>query len=320
MPKLPLAFALTAALWFGCTLEDPPKHHNPFLSGAVGGAGGQGGSAGSTATGGASGSATVGTATSGGGGSTTTGGAAGSGGSSEGTDAGSTDAASDRESICAGHALQFNGGGTYGTINRIVQDDFTFEAWIKTSVTSPLAGSNFWEGYGLIYADVTSTVNDFGSSILNGKFAFGVGNPDTTIQSTSLVTSGQWIHVAATRRMSTGQIQVFVNGNAETTVTPAQTQSLTAPMAITIGGNTINSRYFGGTMDELRFWNVVRTGAEITEAMHQRLTGNEAGLVGYWHFDEASGSTAADSSPTKANLALTGAPAFVPSDAPLSCP
>jgi hypothetical protein len=318
MTKLPLAFVLTAISVAHCELDDPPKHDNPFLAGTAG-LGGQSGSTGSTtSTGGTSGSGTpVTTGTSGSG---TTGGTAGSGGSAGtgDTDAAIADVAADRGSICTGNALQFNGTGTYGTITRIVQDDFTLEAWIKTGAT--LTGTNFWEGNGLVYADVMATVNDFGSSILNGKFAFGVGNPDTTIQSTSVVNSGQWVHVAATRSKITGQIQVFVNGNAENMATPTQTQSLTAPMNITIGGNTINSRYYSGTMDELRIWSVVRTGAEIAQAMRQRLVGNETGLVGYWHFDEASGNTAADSSPTQANLALTGSPAFVPSDAPLTCP
>src|SRR5439155_25251518 len=116
-------------------------------------------------------------------------------------------------------------GAGYLQASRVVQDDFTLEAWIQTS--SSLAGTNFYQGNGLIYADVGGSANDFGAAILSDKFAFGVGNPDTTIVSTTTVTTGQWVHVAATRRRTTGEIQVIVNGQLESAMTVAQTASLT---------------------------------------------------------------------------------------------
>ena len=44
--------------------------------------------------------------------------------------------------------------------------------------------------------------------------------------------------------------------------------------------------YFKGKMDEVRIWNIARTEAEIQASMNTSLTGNEAGLVGYWNFDD----------------------------------
>ena len=41
-------------------------------------------------------------------------------------------------------------------------------------------------------------------------------------------------------------------------------------------------------MDEVRIWNVARTGAEIQDAMNRRLTEQEVAsgrVAGYWHFD-----------------------------------
>jgi hypothetical protein len=240
---------------------------------------------------------------------------------------GSGDAAVESTPCTAGFALQFNGTTSYATIARSVQDDFTLEAWIKPSASLPvLTGANIWNGYGIIYADTSSTTNDFGTSIVNGKFAFGVGNPDTNVQSTSSITNGQWTHVAATRTMATGDILVIINGAMDGMKTTTQKSSLTAPTTITIGADTLDSHYFSGLIDEVRLWNVVRTPAQIMATMHQRLTGNEAGLVGYYRFDEGTGTTSQDQSPTHGNVTLLGgdagaasAPTWVTSDAPV-CP
>jgi hypothetical protein len=135
----------------------------------------------------------------------------------------------------------------------------------------------------------------------------------------STVTTNQWIHVAATRRRSTGQIQVIVNGISDGSLTPAQTSSLTAQASLAVGGNPTDSRYFVGYMDEVRIWNIVRTPAESLSTMNQRLNGNEAGLVSYFRFDEGSGTVAVDSSSRGVNATLYGSAAWVPSTAPIVC-
>jgi hypothetical protein len=273
---------------------------------------------GSATTGGAAGSATTG----GGAGPGGAGGAAGSGASDASTpdasnaDAGTVEAAGDSGITCAGYALELEGLG-YLQVNRMVQDDFTLEAWIKT-ITS-FSGTNFYDGNGLIYADVGGVANDFGSSILSGKFAFGVGNPDTTITSTTMVTTGQWVHVAATRRKSTGEIQLFVNGQLESSKTVAQTASLTASATMTFGANSIDGKYFNGAIDEIRVWNVVRTQPEIAMTVHKTLTGNEPGLVAYYRLDESGGMVAVDSSPSHGDATLSGEANRIVSDSPL-CP
>jgi hypothetical protein len=126
--------------------------------------------------------------------------------------------------------------------------------------------------------------------------------------------------------MTTGEIQVIVNGVMDGTMTTTQTSSLTAPAQILIGADTIDRHFFAGLIDEVRLWSVVRTPAQITAMMHQKLAGNEAGLVGYYRFDDGTGTTAIDASPSHANATLmggdaggTGAPTWAMSDAPV-CP
>ena len=221
---------------------------------------------------------------------------------------------------CAVNAIQLDGMGTHATTARIVQDDFTLEAWIRTTKASP-TGNAYYQGVGLIYADIQFNTNDFGTSILNNHVAFGVGNPDMTVEGTSNVTTGQWVHVAATRTRSTGRISVIVNGVLENSIAATNTGALNAPTTIALGGNDVDRFYFTGLMDEVRIWNVARSAATIAADMHRRLSGTEAGLVGYWRLDETSGNVALDASPSNKSAVFVGNPSHVPSTAPITtCP
>jgi concanavalin A-like lectin/glucanase superfamily protein len=221
-----------------------------------------------------------------------------------------------------GFAAQFTGASSL-SVARPVQDDFTLEAWIKT--TASRSGTMFYHGNGLIYADAPPGTNpagsnDFGTAILNDKFAFGIGNPDTTLQSDSRVTTGEWVHVAATRNKAAGEAHVFVNGVDEKSMTTPQKGSLTDQATLSLGCTLNDQNHFIGLMEEVRIWNVARTEAEIASTMRQRLRGNETGLVAYWRFDDPGGATALDSSPAKADAAIAGTLEWVASDAPICGP
>jgi len=321
-----------AALCGGCTVDQPsspPKSNVPDAH-VNGGAGGTSTTTGTGTSGSNSGVAGTGAGITGGAGTS----AAGSGGT-DSADAAIDDASlgdgfdgrlptvyCDGGSTYSGMALHLDGGSSYGSLPRPVQDDFTLEAWIKT--TTSLSGNQFWQGIGLFHADVQGGNNDFGAAIINDSFAFGMGlGPgleDVMIQSTSTVTSGEWMHVAVTRKKSTGEVQLFVNGTMEGSSTYAQVSSLSAATTMTIGGNTIDGHYFNGDLDEVRIWNVVRAPGDIMSNMYKKLAGNEAGLVGYYKFDDASTTTASDPSPSNVALTLTGQASKVASQAPLCVP
>ena len=74
---------------------------------------------------------------------------------------------------------------------------------------------------------------------------------------------------------------------------------------LTIGGNP-RGAYFNGAIDEFRMWNVARSQADIMATMGTKLVGNEAGLVGYWKFDDGTGTTAKDSVTTAGHTAHDG--------------
>jgi len=72
---------------------------------------------------------------------------------------------------------------------------------------------------------------------------------------------------------------------------------------------------YAGDLDEVSLWNRALDAPALQSIMHQRLSGTEAGLVTCWHFDERSGTTAADT--TGAHPAtLLNTTSWIPSDVP----
>jgi hypothetical protein len=217
----------------------------------------------------------------------------------------------------AGLALSFDGMDDFVRLDRTISEDFTIEGWIRT--TESTGGTQFYHGRGLIYADVSGGANDFGTAIMNDHFCFGTGPNDLTVESSTIVTTGEWLHVAAVREMSTGTIRVLVNGVEEDSIDTGNRNPLDASATINLGGNTIDSRYFGGTMDEVRIWNVAKSNAEILDSMSRSLSSDTPNLVGYWNFDgaDAQDATASANHGSLGGGAAMQTPSFVASDAPI---
>jgi hypothetical protein len=217
---------------------------------------------------------------------------------------------------CSGDYVQVFDGSKYGTITRLIQDDFTIEVWIKTSQS--ISGNGPYQGNPVVFADVEAVItDDFGATLLNNKFRMTVGNPDTAVASTSDVTTNQWVHVAATRTRATGIVLVFVNGVLEG-AGEGNTHTLSASPTVDIGGRA-NRDFFVGSMADIRLWRTVRSQEEIVANMHRRMQGTEMGLVGYYRLDEQTGTIAHDSSPSQNHATLDGA-IWAPSDPPLCGP
>ncbi|MFM1961928.1 MAG: hypothetical protein RLZZ172_773, partial [Bacteroidota bacterium] len=198
-----------------------------------------------------------------------------------------------------GNGLDFDGVNDRVKFNRSVQDDFTIEFWMKTTQTGRSAGQWYF-GYGLVDAEVSSVKNDFGVTLVGGKVAFGVGNPDRTIFSTSLVNTGNWVHVAATRKKSTGEMKLYINGVLEASYTHTNRVSLTSSTVFHLGYD-INNYSYQGALDEVRIWNTVRTASEISANYTTQLSSNPSGLVTYFRFNQgtAAGSNTAITTATE---------------------
>ncbi|MFZ2145915.1 MAG: LamG domain-containing protein, partial [Sedimentisphaerales bacterium] len=170
-----------------------------------------------------------------------------------------------------GSALDFDGIGDYVEITRVVQDDFTLMAWIKADTPGLSLGSQGYQGSGLIWSDIAGVANDFILAVLDTKLSFFCGNPDLSVNSDRDIVTGQWVHVAATRSAQERKISIYINGEHEKTIDHANSGPLNALDTIAIGGNVLDSRYYTGLIDDVRFYDHVLSGIEVLSAMQGQI-------------------------------------------------
>ena len=186
----------------------------------------------------------------------------------------------------ASNAVQLDGGNDYISLPHFLSGSFTLEYWIRTTAAGS-AGSHWFNGNGIVDADVSGSTNDWGTSVVGSKLAFGIGQSgnDQTIFSTSNINTGNWTHVAVSWNQSTGAQRLYINGTLEATGT-ASTNLRSAPTGIAIGRLLTGSAYFTGAVDDIRFWNTVRSDAEIqNNRFSQLVPENEPALVSYYSFN-----------------------------------
>jgi len=185
--------------------------------------------------------------------------------------------------------------------------------------TSPPNG-----GYGLDFGGLAGTIDPY----TNGSF----DNDNQPTGITDFASNDQWIHFAMVYDQTA--LTLYVNGNFMAGMVGSQKMPTgggmlaTVRTMLTIGGNP-RGAYFNGAIDEFRMWNVARSQAEIMATMGTKLVGNEDGLVGYWQFDDGTGTTAKDSVTTTGHTAHDGTlmatdpsmiPTWIDSTAPILCP
>ena len=128
-------------------------------------------------------------------------------------------------------------------------------------------------------------------------WAFDNADPDWTWHNTGYqVATNVWTHVAVT--YDNGTISTYVNGGLvdEYHGSGPIGDQYVGMDELRIGGRTNNpaNQYFDGRIDEVRIWNTARTQGQIQSLMDVDLTGSELALVGYWTFEEGSGTVTAD--------------------------
>lgn len=156
---------------------------------------------------------------------------------------------------------------------------------IISKTTSPYPFDHYW---------MLSTDNKAGNTLLRFRLKTN-GIPTTSlVASIGALSNNTWYHVAGTYDGSV--MKLFLNGvevgDSLTTGSLATNPNVEA----WIGGNppTETSHPWHGGIDEVRIWNTARTPAQLIATGNKELTGNEAGLVAYYQFNEGTGQTIYD--------------------------
>ncbi len=204
-------------------------------------------------------------------------------------------------------AAPWNVAYNFGTGN------FTVEAWIKPA------------GAGTIISRKPTEGNPGNGGFLlvlkpDGSFKLatdsGVGFFEVDSQATS-VFDHAWHYIAATRAGT--NISLYLDGH-QLPATPSGNASppldVNNSLRMVIGATDQNQEpynHYTGLIGEVRVWSVARSQADLSSHMYTELTGNEAGLVGYWKLD----GNGNDASSTRNNAAPVGSVSYVTPGPPL---
>lgn len=184
----------------------------------------------------------------------------------------------------AGNGLSFDGSDDHvecplpAIFNSIGTSEFTIELWANPTLGTfqrlffaQLDNSNF----------AVISINSTGEVV----FYLNENGINHSVQSSSVLNSLEWVHIAAVWNSSTQEAKIFVNGNE----TPYETGVFVSPTGtdnkMTIGSRTDGSQPFLGEIDELAIWSYAKSECEVSFEMKDKKNGLEPNLEAYYMFD-----------------------------------
>lgn len=209
----------------------------------------------------------------------------------------------------SGNALDFNGTSNYvslpvmTSINNLSQ--LTVECWINcNSVVTGVPFAHWVNHCGIAPGPSVG----FMIILSGGEIFLATNSGMGPITNNVNLQPNQWHHIACifdgTQAGNLSKLQVYVNGvqknlviNNQSVAIPANIGNLSNTTWIGARGGCSNAvvNFLDGKEDEVRVWDVALTQTQIRDNMCKKLVGNETGLIGYWRFDEGTGTTAFDS-------------------------
>ena len=215
----------------------------------------------------------------------------------------------------ADYALNFDGTNDYVSIPNDPfsnNNTFTIQAWLKPEVVGDGAFHGFVgiqpSGYNTRKPSLwVSTGGDLHYDSYKGTDRF---NGIISDGSNKFFTADEWVHVAWTNDGS--NYKFYKNGNLVATETAPDTFNAPDDKGYEIGRV---DNYFNGQLDEVAIWNVALSSADIT-SLYNSGNGlkasadsgnydNSGELIGYWKFNDGTGSTLTDSTSNSNNGTLT---------------
>jgi hypothetical protein len=154
----------------------------------------------------------------------------------------------------------------------------TIEAWVKPNAANrneTIIGNGWKNSYWL---GLSGT----------GKLRFSPHGSSGLVDSVGTLQAGEWTHVAVTYDGTTRRY--YFNGELDTTSTAKAGNIVPASPGQFLGigfdrDDTFNPNYFGGLIDNIRIWGVVRTNTQIKNNIFKSFGTSKPGLIAEWHLD-----------------------------------
>lgn len=170
-----------------------------------------------------------------------------------------------------GVSKYYDGVDDVNTVPRMISGNFTIEFWFRSTQNFGTSGGQWYQGAGLVDAEVSGAANDFGVSLVAGRVVAGTGNPDRSVSSSAAYNDGQWHHVVMTRAQG-GVVTLYVDGASQGTIA-TNNNALTSAASLTFGRLQTGINYYQGHLDEVSLYNRVLSASEVT-AHYQSGTAN----------------------------------------------
>jgi gliding motility-associated-like protein len=231
------------------------------------------------------------------------------------------------DDVGSGRAMHFNGTNQYINLGNVYDDltlPLTITAWVNMDPTfTGIAGIFTSQDNSPTYNGVQLVITHNAFFIDYGD---GTGENDPNRRrgksSSTGDLRGRWVHVTGVIRGAT-DMDLYVNG---INIGGSNEGFSNLPMNSNFPGDVAKIGFwrsnginfpFKGDIDEVTIWNRSLTQTEVRANMCKKLQGNETGLIGYWGFNETSGTAIADKSSKGYHGTMVNSPTSVYSGAPI---
>jgi len=237
----------------------------------------------------------------------------------------------------SGNVLSLDGANSYMSVADHADLDVapgqtkTITCWIKTTSTAtarivakrsgsstlnPSTAGTTGTGYELWMGNGTNVGKIAGNAAAWNTTTSAATTFSTTGYNAGAANDGSWHHLAAVfdNASANKTVTFYLDGGAPNfrTGTFSNTYDFSTGVAFIVGAATNLTNFFNGQIDDVRFWNVAMTQAEVQADMTTVITGPATALLAAWNFENVTGPTVPDVSGHNHPGTLNGNASVVP--------